>query len=158
MSHADAFMTVSLPTPEATARLGAALSACLATGDVIALVGELGAGKTTLARGLIEALTGERDAPSPTYTLVQTYQTAEFEIWHADLYRLERPSEAVNLGLEDAFVEAVCVIEWPERLGALLPSDGLTIRLTADGGGRTALLSAPGGGWLERLEGLTLDD
>jgi len=103
-----------LPDAAATAALGAQLAAALRPGDVVLLWGGLGAGKTTLARGLIAAWTGiDEDAPSPTYTLVQVYESARGPLWHMDLYRLEDAEEALELGLEDALVEAVTLIEWP---------------------------------------------
>ena len=113
--------------------------------------GNLGAGKTTLARGAIEAWTGApEEAPSPTYTLVQTYQGPRGELWHVDLYRLKRAEEAWELGLEEAFGQAACLIEWPDRLEGLLPRDRLDVELTPDGAGRTAILVAHGG-WREKL-------
>src|SRR5690606_35821703 len=109
---------IRLPDPAATEALGARIAHRLRAGDVIALYGGLGAGKTTLARGLIRALLrADVETPSPTYTLVQSYETPGLEVVHADLYRLESPEESVELGLEDAFVAAATVIEWPERLG-----------------------------------------
>ena len=101
--------------------LGSKLIKVLNKGDVLAITGELGAGKTTLARGIIQAEKGNIEVPSPTYTLVQTYDMENFELWHCDMYRLETPSDAYELGLFDAFEDAVCVIEWPEKLGSLLP-------------------------------------
>lgn len=120
-------------------------------GDVVCLSGGLGAGKTTLARGAISAWTGaNEDAPSPTYTLVQTYEGPRGELWHVDLYRLRRPDEAWELGLEDAFASAACLIEWPERLEGQLPRDRLDIALVPQGEGRRASLTAHGV-WRERL-------
>jgi tRNA threonylcarbamoyladenosine biosynthesis protein TsaE len=96
--------------------------------DVIALWGDLGVGKTTFARVLIQTLVGEEiDVPSPTFTLIQTYDSTHGEIWHCDLYRLKEPEEAFELGLEDAFHDAICLIEWPERLGNLLPQRRIDI-------------------------------
>lgn len=149
-------LTLALADPDATARLAAALAPLLRLGDVVALRGELGTGKTTLARALIRALTGsDEDVPSPTFTLVQTYAAAGFDIWHFDLYRLERPEDAVELGIEDAMAEGVTLIEWPERLGPWLPDHCLDIRLAyADGEtARSASLSG-GGDWPERLREL----
>jgi len=142
---------IPLPDPAATLAFGRRLGAQLAAGDVVCLSGNLGAGKTTLARGAIEAWTGQdEEAPSPTYTLVQTYEGERGELWHVDLYRLKRPDDAWELGLEDAFAEAACLIEWPERLENQLPADRLDIALSPDGEGRKADLVAHGA-WRTRL-------
>jgi tRNA threonylcarbamoyladenosine biosynthesis protein TsaE len=118
----------------------------------VCLSGGLGAGKTTLARGAIEAWTGQpEEAPSPTYTLVQTYEGARGQLWHVDLYRLKRPEDAWELGLEDAFFDAACLIEWPERLEGQLPRERLDIALTQDGDGRRAVLSGAGR-WSSRVD------
>ena len=141
----------ALPDAAATLALGRRLGAILAPGDVVCLFGNLGAGKTTLSRGAIQAWTGEvEEAPSPTYTLVQTYDGARGELWHVDLYRLKQPDDAWELGLEDAFAYAACLIEWPERLGGRLPRDRLELALAPAGEGRTAKLSAHGA-WREKL-------
>jgi len=142
---------IALPDAAATHALGQRLGAQLGAGDVVCLNGNLGAGKTTLARGAIAAWTGQNeDAPSPTYTLVQTYEGARGELWHVDLYRLKRPEDAWELGLEDAFSTAACLIEWPERLEGHLPRNRLDIELTPQGDGRTAALTAHGA-WREKL-------
>lgn len=126
---------IVLKGPEAVEAFGARLGQAARVGDVIALSGELGAGKTTLARGLLRGLGLSGEAPSPTFTLVQTYEPPEMRlpVWHCDLYRLEDPEEAIELGLEEAFDTALVVIEWPERLGAYLPAHALRLRL--DGAG-----------------------
>lgn len=143
-----------LPDAAATLALGRRLGARLEAGDVVCLRGGLGAGKTTLARGAIEAWTGEQEeAPSPTYTLVQTYEGPKGELWHCDLYRLKRPEDAWELGLEDAFVSAACLIEWPERLQGLTPRDRLDIDLAPEGEGRRARLSAHGA-WRTKLDAI----
>ena len=142
---------IALPDAAATQALGARLGARLTQGDVVCLAGNLGAGKTTLARGVIEAWTGEaEEAPSPTYTLVQTYEGARGELWHVDLYRLKRPQEAWELGLDDAFATAATLIEWPERLEGHLPHDRLDIALSPEGEGRRAALTAHGA-WRQKL-------
>ena len=134
-----------LADPNATLALGARLGAQLGRGDVVCLSGGLGAGKTTLARGAIAAWTGEvQEAPSPTYTLVQTYEGARGQLWHVDLYRLKRAEEGWELGLEDAFADAACLIEWPERLDGMLPRDRLDIALEIQGDGRRAKLNGRG--------------
>lgn len=138
MSHS--VLTLDLPDDAATTALGARLGAGARPGDVIALYGDLGAGKTTLARGLIRGLLGSAtEAPSPTFTLVQTYQGPKFPIWHFDLYRLSEPGEARELGLEEA-VDGLALIEWPERLGRDLPHARLEVRLSFGGQGRIARL------------------
>ena len=143
--------TVALPDAAATLDLGRRLGARIGPGDVVCLSGNLGAGKTTLARGAIEAWMGQpEEAPSPTYTLVQTYDGARGEFWHVDLYRLRRPDDAWELGLEDAFASAACLIEWPERLGGQLPRDRLDVELKPEGEGRTAALTAHGA-WRAKL-------
>lgn len=126
--------------------LGAHLGRALRPGDVVALVGGLGAGKTTLARGLVQAILPSEVVPSPTYTLVQAYDLLDFTLWHCDLYRLDHPDEAYELGLVDAMGEDVCLIEWPDRLGSLLPKDALKIEITFDGEGRAVTLT----GWDDR--------
>ncbi|GGD21246.1 tRNA (adenosine(37)-N6)-threonylcarbamoyltransferase complex ATPase subunit type 1 TsaE [Sinisalibacter lacisalsi] len=133
-------MTVSplrfaLTSPEATARFGAALALRLKPGDTILLDGPIGSGKTHFARSLIQARLAAdgaplEDVPSPTFTLVQTYDTGKVEIWHADLYRLTHPDEIEELGLTDAFDTAICLVEWPDRLGDLAPENALTLSFT----------------------------
>lgn len=142
---------IPLPDAAATEALGAKLAARLAVGDTLLLFGDLGAGKTTLARGLVGAWTGEGDeTPSPTYTLVQTYDGPGGELWHFDLYRLESPDDAAELGLEEALASGVAVIEWPERLSAFAPPDRIELRLAMDGEGRRAEIM--GFGRLGKLE------
>lgn len=132
---------IALPDEAATQALGAALAGPARRGHVIALHGPLGAGKTTLARGLIRALAGnDEEVVSPTFTLVQAYDTATIPIWHFDLYRLDKPEDAFELGLEEALAAAITVIEWPERLGTLIPANRLDVTLTASGNGRQAEL------------------
>ena len=110
----------------------------LKVGDIIALKGDLGAGKTAFARAVIQALCSQDTVvPSPTFTLVQTYQASHLEIWHFDLYRLETPSQAEELGLEDAFSYGVSLIEWPERLGSLLPDRARILEFTIGSDGST---------------------
>ena len=113
-----------------TARLAAAIADLARPADVIALFGELGVGKTSFARAFIERLAGSaEEVPSPTFTLVQTYDAPVATIWHLDLYRLAAPAEAYELDIEEAFAEGISLIEWPERLGSLLPADRLEVRL-----------------------------
>lgn len=130
-----------LAGPAATEALGAALAACVRTGDVIALFGDLGAGKTTLARGLIRGLGFEGDVPSPTFPIVIAYDPPDVCIpfTHADLYRIDDPDDAEELGLDDAREHGVLLIEWPERLGARLWADALRIRIDRDDDDRRRL-------------------
>ena len=133
-----------LSTPQASEALGAAVARALQPGEAVCLWGPLGAGKTTLARGLIRAASGEDEIPSPTFTLVQTYEAPAFPIAHFDLYRIEDPDELEELGLDDALELGAAVIEWPERLGSRLPIDRLDIRLQVAGQGRKARLERHG--------------
>ena len=127
-----------------TRRLAAALGGHLRPGDVILLSGDIGAGKTAFARALIRSLQDTpEDVPSPTFTLVQVYDTRWGEVWHADLYRIARVSEIEELGLSEAFASAICLIEWPDRLGDLTPPGALDLALTSgpEDDTRTARLS-----------------
>ncbi|NNE52051.1 MAG: tRNA (adenosine(37)-N6)-threonylcarbamoyltransferase complex ATPase subunit type 1 TsaE [Sulfitobacter sp.] len=111
-----------------TARHAALLGTNLRDGDTLLLSGEVGAGKTHFARSLIQSLMAQpEDVPSPTFTLVQTYETKVGEVWHADLYRLTSTLEIEELGLTEAFDSAICLVEWPDRLGPLAPDDALEL-------------------------------
>lgn len=147
--------------PAETRRFATRLAARLAPGDTVLLDGDLGTGKTTLARAVIAQLCGVEDAPSPTYTIVQVYDCARGgELWHADLYRIEEASELEELGLEDAFDTAICLVEWPARLGDLLPPDRLEIALSAVPGLETAREAriTGFGRWEERLDDICPTD
>jgi tRNA threonylcarbamoyladenosine biosynthesis protein TsaE len=154
----------SLGDEGATERLARRVAAVARTGDVIALSGELGVGKTRFARAFIDALQGDGDeVPSPTFTLVQTYDTPAGTIWHFDLYRLNRPEEAYELGIEEALADGIVLIEWPERLTGLLPAERLDVSLAftderpeAESEARQAELTGHGR-WGQRLEGLAID-
>ena len=140
--------TLPLADATATARLGARIAGLLAPGEAVLLYGALGMGKSTLARGLVRALTRpDEDVPSPTFTLVQFYDS-DPPLAHFDLYRLTRAAEAAEIGLDEALDEGCVVIEWPERLGedpaAWLGSDRLSITLEETGAGRTATVSGVG--------------
>ena len=109
-------------TEKDTVEIATQFAKTLKAGDVVALYGTLGAGKTAFCRGFIQSLTGmDIEVPSPTFTLLQTYDTDMYPVYHFDMYRLKQPEEAYELGIEDAFVEGVSLIEWPEKLGYLLP-------------------------------------
>ncbi|HVL43137.1 MAG TPA: tRNA (adenosine(37)-N6)-threonylcarbamoyltransferase complex ATPase subunit type 1 TsaE [Brevundimonas sp.] len=145
---------LSLPDADATARLGAAIAPRLAPGETVLLYGPLGMGKSTLARGLIRALTRpDEDVPSPTFTLVQFYES-DPPVAHFDLYRLTRPEEASEIGLDEALDDGCAVIEWPERLGddpaRWLGPDILTVTLAEQGEGRVATVSGAGA-WETKL-------
>jgi tRNA threonylcarbamoyladenosine biosynthesis protein TsaE len=132
---------------------GARIGAQLRPGDVVALSGGLGAGKTTLARGIIAALGHEGEVPSPTFTIVETYTppAVRVPLVHADFYRLERPAEADELGLDDYREGAALIAEWPEHVGGFATEPGcLAIALEFHGDGRTAIVE-PGADWLGRL-------
>lgn len=147
-------LTLELADAEATAALGRAVAPRLEPGEAVLLYGPLGMGKSTLARGLIRALAGEHeDVPSPTFTLVQFYETTP-PIAHFDLYRLSRPEEAFEIGLDEALDVGVALIEWPERLGhdpaRALGPDILTITLEERGEGRSATVSGAGA-WAKKI-------
>lgn len=132
----------------------------LGPGDVLLLGGGVGAGKTHFARALIQSrLPVAEDVPSPTYTLVQSYAGPTCEIWHADLYRLGDPAEVMELGLTEAFETAICLVEWPDRLGDLAPGRALTLDLAPgrEDDTRVLTLSWCDPRWTARLEGLTHD-
>ncbi|MGB8273782.1 MAG: tRNA (adenosine(37)-N6)-threonylcarbamoyltransferase complex ATPase subunit type 1 TsaE [Alphaproteobacteria bacterium] len=152
-------LVLDLPDLAATQALARLLAARVRRGDVIALSGGLGAGKTTLARAFINALaalTGypAEEVPSPTFTMVQAYDFPGMSVWHFDLYRLERAEDAYELGIEEAFAAAVSLIEWPERLGSLLPAERLDIRLELLDGERRRAVVRGSGAWAQRLSEL----
>jgi tRNA threonylcarbamoyl adenosine modification protein YjeE len=148
---------VELPDEAATGRLAARLAGRARLGDVIGLEGPLGSGKTSFARAFIRAYGGaEPEVPSPTFTLVEIYAFAgKPPVWHFDLYRIERPEDAYELGIEEAWSEGVSLVEWPERLGSLLPPGHLRLALAEGGdpGARIARLAASPA-WAGRLDGL----
>lgn len=151
------FATIHLPDEARTQVFGACLAPLLRAGDSLLLVGEIGAGKSVLSRAIIQtrlaALGRIEDVPSPTFTLVQTYDLGSVELWHCDLYRLTDPGEIEALGLSEAYEEAITLIEWPDRLGADLPRDALVVSLQSPetGQGRTLALTDLGTGWATRL-------
>lgn len=144
----------------ATAAFARRLGPCLRAGDVLALHGDLGAGKTAFARALIQGLQARggtvEEVPSPTFSLVQQYEIGGLLLWHFDLYRLASPEDAHELGIDEAFAEGISLIEWPDRLGALLPEQRLDIFLSVpdnaayDDSRRLLRLEAHGD-WAERI-------
>ncbi|MDA7592896.1 tRNA (adenosine(37)-N6)-threonylcarbamoyltransferase complex ATPase subunit type 1 TsaE [Rhodobacteraceae bacterium] len=140
--------------PRETTALATRLKESLQNGDVILLTGEIGAGKSHFARSLIQAAMDKiEEVPSPTFTLVQTYDTKIGSIWHADLYRLNGQSDIFELGLIDAFGNEIVLVEWPDRLGSLEPQDALTVEITIlEKNERKITFSTTSGEWSERLE------
>ena len=153
-------LQLELPDLSATQKLGTLLADGLTAGDIISLSGPLGAGKSALARSIIvSANPNETDVPSPTFSLVQTYELADrTPLWHLDLYRVETPEDAMQLGLDDAFVDSVCLIEWPDRLKNFLPKSTLSIHLylacndDADGVRFADIIAPPN--WSERIQAI----
>ncbi|MGZ5961709.1 MAG: tRNA (adenosine(37)-N6)-threonylcarbamoyltransferase complex ATPase subunit type 1 TsaE [Rhizomicrobium sp.] len=132
---------IALGDLAATEALGARIAASMRVGDAIALKGDLGAGKTTLARAILRALGVTENVPSPTFTLVQSYETPLMPVRHFDLYRVTDSSELDELGLDEALDEGAALIEWPERAGSRLPQDALHVALSLDADGRRALIT-----------------
>ncbi|MFM2043594.1 MAG: hypothetical protein RLY86_2170 [Pseudomonadota bacterium] len=145
---------VDLVDEAATAALAAGVGAVLRPRDVVTLAGDLGAGKTAFCRALIRHLSGDpaAEVPSPTFTLVQTYDLPALSLWHFDLYRLSGPEEVEELGWEEVRADGVALVEWPDRLGPLLPADRLDLHLTVTGpDSRRAILTGHGN-WAARLD------
>jgi tRNA threonylcarbamoyladenosine biosynthesis protein TsaE len=146
-------VTLTLASAEETARFGARIAASLRPGDVVALSGDLGAGKTTLARGLLRGLGFGGEVASPTFPIVIAYDPPDtrLPLWHVDLYRIAGAAEIEQLALDEARIDAALIVEWPERLGAALWPDALRLRLEAAGEGARALTAevppAWGGRW-----------
>jgi tRNA threonylcarbamoyl adenosine modification protein YjeE len=127
----------------ATDALGARIAASLRVGDAIALQGDLGSGKTTLARAILRALGVTETVPSPTFTLVQAYETEKLAVRHFDLYRVNDVADMDELGLDEALDDGAALVEWPEHAGSRLPSDVLRVALTLDARGRRARITGP---------------
>ena len=145
-------MTITLANPEDSEAFGARLAAVLRSGDVVALFGELGAGKTTLARGILRGLGFAGDVASPTFPIVIAYDRPDtaLPLWHVDLYRIDGFSEIEELALDDARHGAALIVEWPERLGTALWPEALLLRLTETGEGERALTAEVPPAWGER--------
>jgi tRNA threonylcarbamoyladenosine biosynthesis protein TsaE len=151
-------IVVDLPDETATAALAAGIAAMAAPGDIIALKGDLGTGKTAFARAFIRACGNQDEVPSPTFTLVQVYDAGPTVIWHFDLYRIRAPEEAWELGIEDAFFAGISLIEWPERLGPLLPQRRLELSFAfGDEPGVRRIAIDPGKDWEARLAMIAAD-
>lgn len=144
-------MTIRLDDAEATEAFGRALAPLLRPGDVVALYGALGAGKTTLARGVLRGLGHHGDVASPTFPIVQAYDPPDtrLPLWHVDLYRIEAPGELDELGLDDALADAAMLIEWPERMPRLWP-DVLRLTLGVEAAGSRALTAEVPPAWGSR--------
>jgi tRNA threonylcarbamoyl adenosine modification protein YjeE len=153
-------LTLALPDEAASEAFGRSLAMFLKAGDLILLQGDLGAGKTTIARALIRALAGngELEVPSPTFTLVQPYELGDLNVSHMDFYRLEDEGEIDELGLDEALDAGVVIVEWPERAEAALPTRALRICLNEEGQGRIAVLSSHEPAWHERVARMTAVD
>ncbi|HEX9964417.1 MAG TPA: tRNA (adenosine(37)-N6)-threonylcarbamoyltransferase complex ATPase subunit type 1 TsaE [Allosphingosinicella sp.] len=130
--------------PEATEAFGRRLAGQLRPGDVVALFGELGAGKTTLARGILAGLGHEGEVASPTFPIVIPYEALELPAWHVDLYRIEDPAEVEELALDEALEGGALIVEWPERMGRALWPHSLRLTLRREGeGARTLTAEVP---------------
>jgi len=145
-------LILPLPDLTATEKLAQRLVPLLRNGDTVALEGTLGAGKTTFARALLRVLGIVGEVPSPTFTLVQLYETKNFGVSHFDLYRLKSSNELDELGWDDAQAEGVVLVEWPERAGNRLPNDRLTLRFEMDGNGERQCATETRGTWQERMK------
>jgi tRNA threonylcarbamoyladenosine biosynthesis protein TsaE len=146
------FAPVILSTEADTAALARQIAPLLRPGDTLLLSGAIGSGKSFFARAMIRARMGNPDeeVPSPSFTLVQTYQAEGIEIWHCDLYRLRTAQDVWELGLDEAFIRAICLIEWPDRLGDMAPENALSLEFLALEGHHQLTLNGDAV-WAERL-------
>ncbi len=158
--HVPTIRAITSDSPGETCAIARRLAPVLRPGDTVLLTGDIGAGKTHFARCIIQSLLAcPEDVPSPTYTLVQTYAGRSGEIWHVDLYRLTDTSEVFELGLMDAFSDAICLVEWPDRLGDLAPPGALHLALTVEDApdARRLTFGSLGPEWAHRFEGIWND-
>jgi tRNA threonylcarbamoyladenosine biosynthesis protein TsaE len=139
-----------LDSADSTEALGARLAASIRPGDIVALFGDLGAGKTTLVRGVLRGLGFDGEVASPTFPIVLPYEELDVPVWHVDLYRIEHPAELDELALDEARRDSALLIEWPERLGARLWPDSLRLTLRRAGEGLRALTAEVPAAWGER--------
>lgn len=129
-----------LPTEKDTISLSQRIAHIAKKGDVFALHGTLGMGKSVFARAFVQELCGVQDVPSPTFTLLQTYEAEDFDIYHFDLYRLKDPDEVFELGIEDAIYNGISLIEWPEKMGGYLPKDVFKVNIVPYSNGRKIII------------------
>lgn len=129
-------LTFVCKNEEKMIELGRRMSLCSGRGDVFALYGTLGMGKSTFARAFIQNLCGKSEVPSPTFTLVQMYDAPDFTVYHFDLYRLKTPEEIFELNMEEALYDGVCLIEWPDKMGGYLPRRAIKVEISLSGTGR----------------------
>ena len=143
----------ALKNESETGLLAAQLANVSGTGDIIGLIGDLGAGKTAFARAFINARGGDVEVPSPTFTIVQVYEFSDVTVYHFDLYRIEETEELLELGIEDAFTDGISLIEWPDRMDTYLPSDRLDIIFSSvlSQSARQVTLVGYGENWINRL-------
>ncbi|HXV24537.1 MAG TPA: tRNA (adenosine(37)-N6)-threonylcarbamoyltransferase complex ATPase subunit type 1 TsaE [Alphaproteobacteria bacterium] len=144
-------MPILLDDETATLDFAARIAALARPGDVILLEGGLGSGKTVFARGFLRALGVAEEVPSPTFTLVQAYDSSKGPVWHFDLFRLMKPEDVLELGFEEGRAEAMLLVEWPDRLGPLRPADALTVALEIETSARRRARLSGGGDWSQRL-------
>ncbi len=148
--------TIICHSEDETIKLATQLARLAKAGDTFALYGTLGMGKSVFARGFIQSLTKAEEVPSPTFTLVQSYEAPNFEIYHFDLYRLKSPDEIFELGMEEALYEGVCLIEWPEKMGGYLPKNCFSIQISAHPEGREISIISTSAEKISRLQDLSL--
>lgn len=142
-------------TENDTRAFASQIAPVLGAGDTVLLSGDIGAGKSFFSRAVIREIFQEDiEIPSPTFTLVQVYEAEAFDIWHCDLYRLTHPDEAIELGLEDAFEDALCLIEWPDRLSELAPENAVTFHMKAEDAGHSLFATSRSVKWQNKLEAL----